>query len=85
MHSSENLAIALVNVAVNVPDSADYLSLLELILAALLDQSSLQLDQALRHPNIIPVLDFVTVQKHLEKCVICVIALLQLGISAMFD
>ena len=85
LHSPEDLAITPVDVSVSALDPAHYESLFVLILATLLDQGSLELDQALWFAHIISVLDFVTIEEHLEEGVIYIGLLPQPGISAMFD
>ena len=84
---SEDLAITPIDKAICTLDPANYQSLFVLILANLLDQGGLQLDQAFWVAYVIPVLDFVTIQEHLEEGVIlCLFRLLpQPRISAMFD
>ena len=86
MQLSADLAITPVDEAICCLNPADYQSLFVLILVKLLDQGRLQLDQTFWFAHIIPVLDFVTIQEHLEEGVICMFGLLpHPGISAMFD
>ena len=72
---SQNLTIALIHVAISGFDPSNNQLLFILILVELLNQRSLQLDQTFRFANIIPVLDFIAIQEHLEEGLLFLIAL----------